>query len=200
VKLRFAAVGCLLVLVLSAAAGAQVPQFSADTIMKSPKTGSMQGKIYLGGTKQRMDMTVNGETHSMIADMQRKVGYSIKHSQRMYMEMNYAGFAKQMPDIRSYDPNNPCANQSDTKCKRVGTELINGRLCDKWEFTGGMGGTRTVWIDQKNHLPIKSASADGSTFEMQNIKEGAQPASLFEIPAGYRKLDMGGMMQGRRPE
>ena len=55
----------------------------------------------------------------------------------------------------------------------------------------------TAWIDQKLHFPIKNVGAGGDTWELQNLKEGSQDASLFEIPAGYRKMDMGGMMMGR---
>jgi hypothetical protein len=31
--------------------------------------------------------------------------------------------------------------------------------------------------------------------EMTNIKEGPQDASLFEVPAGYQKVEMGGGMR-----
>jgi hypothetical protein len=34
--------------------------------------------------------------------------------------------------------------------------------------------------------------------ELRNIQEGSQPASLFEVPAGYTKMDMGGMMQRKQ--
>jgi hypothetical protein len=34
---------------------------------------------------------------------------------------------------------------------------------------------------------------------LTNIKEGEPAASLFEIPSGYQKMDMGSMMQGMRP-
>jgi hypothetical protein len=30
---------------------------------------------------------------------------------------------------------------------------------------------------------------------LQNIQEGPQPSSLFEPPAGFTKMDMGGMMK-----
>ena len=43
-------------------------------------------------------------------------------------------------------------------------------------------------------FPVKWDGKNGGG-EMQNIQEGPQPASLFEIPAGYTKMDMGGMMQ-----
>jgi hypothetical protein len=38
----------------------------------------------------------------------------------------------------------------------------------------------------------------GGGIELTNIKEGAQPASLFAIPAGYTRFDMGAMMQRQR--
>jgi len=31
---------------------------------------------------------------------------------------------------------------------------------------------------------------------LTNVKEGMPDASLFQIPAGYQKFDMGGMMRG----
>ena len=35
-----------------------------------------------------------------------------------------------------------------------------------------------------------------TSFELQNIKEGSQPDSLFAIPSDYQKFDMGNMMRG----
>jgi hypothetical protein len=49
------------------------------------------------------------------------------------------------------------------------------------------------------YFPIKVLSAEGATMELTNVKEGAQPASTFEVPAGYRKMDLGGMMGGGKP-
>jgi len=31
--------------------------------------------------------------------------------------------------------------------------------------------------------------------ELRNIQEGPQPASLFDPPSDYKKMDMGAMMQ-----
>jgi hypothetical protein len=54
-----------------------------------------------------------------------------------------------------------------------------------------------VWVDTKLHCVVKTDGAEGS-IEPQNIQEGPQPASLFEVPAGYTKFDMGMMRQ--RPQ
>jgi len=33
-------------------------------------------------------------------------------------------------------------------------------------------------------------TAEGMTSEYSNVKEGNQDASLFQVPAGYQKMDM----------
>jgi hypothetical protein len=44
---------------------------------------------------------------------------------------------------------------------------------------------------------VKTDDLNGG-IELHNIQEGSQPASLFEIPAGYTKFDMGAMMRQRQ--
>jgi len=95
---------------------------------------------------------------------------------------------------------NPCANEEGVTCKKVGEETVNGRDCDKWEFTSkDASNNRTAWIDKKLHIPVRSVSAD-QTVEFTNIKEGPQDKSHFELPSDYQKFDpamMGG--PGRSP-
>jgi hypothetical protein len=45
----------------------------------------------------------------------------------------------------------------------------------------------TVWYDPKLQAVIRSDDEDGR-FELTNIKEGPQPASLFVPPSGYSKM------------
>ena len=203
------AVVCLLLAVAALATPAAqaqmptLPQFSADMHINAGGRGeSTDGKIYFGGKKIRMDMNMRGQAAQMINDLTTQTTYMIMPQQQMYMEFHAGGMGpmgrQRMPDLRpAFDPNNPCANQEGVTCKKMGTETVNGRTCDKWEFTEAHG-SHTAWIDQKLHFPIKTLSADGSSMEMTNIKEGPQDGSLFEIPAGYHKMDMPGMM-GRPP-
>jgi hypothetical protein len=51
-----------------------------------------------------------------------------------------------------------------------------------------------VWLDPKLRFPVKW-QGKSSAGELRNIQEGTQSASLFEIPAGYTKMDIGHMMQ-----
>ncbi len=195
---------CTLLVILAASVAfaqhSNIPQFSADMRMTAPGGQQSTGKIYWGSGKIRFDMNAEGHDVSMIQDVAKKTSYLVMHQQRMYMEAgaaNAMGGRMHAPDLKAYDPNNPCAAEPGYTCKKVGAETVNGRSCDKWQFTGP-NGDRTVWIDQKLHFPIRTVSSEGGEMDITNVKEGSQPASLFQVPAGYMKMDMGGMM-GRRP-
>ncbi len=196
-KLKLSLIVALLT--LAAAALAQTPHltpFSADLSTSSGGGHESTGKIYVGEQKIRMDMNTPGHSTGIITDMATQTSYVLMPQQKMYMEINSKMKRDpHTPDLRAYDPSNPCATQPDMTCKKAGTETVNGRSCDKWEFTSkSRGQTQTVWIDQKLHFPIKTVSSDGGLWELKNVKEGAPDASLFQIPAGYQKMDMGGMM------
>ena len=47
---------------------------------------------------------------------------------------------------------------------------------------------------------MKTVSSEGTEMDLTNIQERSPSASLFEIPAGYRKFDMGAMMGGQMPQ
>lgn len=182
-----------------------IPQFSAD-MQATGRGGGMNGKIYFGDKKMRFDMNMGGREQYMIHDMATQTSYMVMPQQKMYMEMHAnamggRGPGARMSQIKPVDPANPCSMDENYTCKKEGTETVNGRSCDKWVFTSknNASDTRTVWIDQKLHFPIKTVGSEGETWEMSNIQEGTQPASLFEVPSGYQKMDMGGMMGGRRP-
>lgn len=206
---KFAVIVALLfgVFVSNACAQAIFPQpFSADLSMKAKNGDQMTGKYFVGPSKMRMDMNAHGHEMSTIVDPSTKTSYMLMHQQKMYMEM-HAGQGPmmqrgpKMPDLKSYDPSNPCANDPNVTCKNEGTETVNGRSADKWVLTDkNKGEVSTVWVDKKLHFPIRTMTSDGSQIDLTNIQEGAPPASTFDIPAGYRKFDMGAMMGGRMPQ
>ena len=189
-------------------AAAQVPQlqpFSADMQINSSHGAGgreMSGKIYITREHMRMDMS-GARTGSMITNFATKTVDILMPEQHMYMETR-ADAAQgrrpgMAPDIKPLaDPNDPCASRQGFTCKNLGAEQVNGRSCDHWQITDKNGKVSNVWVDRKLHFPIKSVT-DDSTWELTNIQEGEPAASLFEIPAGYQKMDMGSMMQGMRP-
>ena len=175
--------------------------FSADMSMNLKDGKNMNGKVYVGGGKMRQEFNTEGHEVIQIMDLQRKVTDMLMPQQKMYMEMAYGQMMQQhrgpkMPDLKSFDPNNPCAQSEEMTCEKVGTETVNGRATDKWIFKNKKtGDSQTLWIDKKIMYAIKMQSKD-MEMNLTNVKEGMPDASLFQIPAGYRKFDMGGMMRG----
>ncbi|MGE5111397.1 MAG: DUF4412 domain-containing protein [Acidobacteriaceae bacterium] len=185
---------------LSAMAQVAPAQFSADLLMHSQR-GDMTGKMFFAGKKMRTDMETPGGAMRNITDVEKKQVVMVMPERKMYMVVDLShpspmARGQRTPEIQQFDPANPCSNRPGMTCKKVGSETVNGRDCDKWEFSKNGQVTETEWIDKKLHIAVKSQHEDGSTWELKNIKEGPQPDSLFEIPAGYQKLDMGGMMGG----
>jgi len=210
VQMRKAAVvmfsALLLPQFMAAQALPQLKPFSADMEFTSNRGASamheMSGKVYVNQDHMRMDMN-GGPAGGMvtITNFATKTTDMLMQAQRMYMEFNsdqgMTGRRPGMaPNIKPVaDPNNPCAGDSGMTCKNLGVEEVNGRPCDHWQMTDKNGRVFNSWIDQKLHFPIKSVTPD-TTWQLTNIKEGEPEASLFEVPAGYRKMDMSQMMQG----
>jgi hypothetical protein len=191
---------CVAVLAAGTLALAQT-EFSAD-IVNDQAAGKAATKVYFGKDKVRFDAPDNSGGGVVILDLNTQSILVLMAKQRMYMEM-----PSQMMESRgmfqffkSGDVDNACAdwlkvskNQNGT-CHKVGHETVNGRDTVKYEGTGANGDNGTFWLDSKLRFPVKwQGKKDGG--ELRNIQEGAQPASLFEIPAGYNKMDMGGLTQ-----
>lgn len=198
----------ILFAVLVSVAVAQIPAatpFTGDLTMKGKGGHDMTGKVYFSGSKMRLDMNAAGHNSIMIIDTVNKVGYMVMPQQKMYMEMgagqqNPMHRGPKMDTLKAYDPNNPCVANSDMTCQKVGSESVNGRNTDHWIFTTKKDNQKmNVWIDKNIHFPIRTQS-DEMQMDVTNIKEGAPAASLFEVPAGYKKFDMGAMMGGRMPQ
>ncbi len=168
---------------------AQALEFSADMISKA-KGRAMQGKIYVKNDRSRMEM--QGMPQYTIVRQDLKKTWSVMPGQKTYMEMAY-----QEADL----PRDKM--QGETSRKAVGSERIDGHPATKYEVTikQGKNMTKTYqWIATDINVPIKTAAADGSwEMEYRNIRVGSPPASLFELPAGFKKMAMPAMPRGMTP-
>ena len=115
---------------------------------------------------------------------------------RTYMEMplnrNRAGITSQLSD--------PTVQ---TEKKFIANETVEGHPAKKYHVTVIVDGRREasgfLWeATDMNNFPVKHQSEDGEiTTVWKNIKRGGVSDSLFELPAGYSKMSMGGF--GRPP-
>ncbi len=185
-------------------AAAQVPQFSpftADMQMTSTSgrgPSDMTGQLFVGNGHMRINMDMQGHRTAMITDFATKTVDVLMVEMKMYMEHKIGQSLRRGPgsateSLKPFDPENPCANQPDITCKKIGMETVSGRNCEHWEITDKNGKVANVWIDPKLHFPVKTITQDGSIL-LSNIKEGEPDASLFQIPPGFQKMDLGGMI------
>jgi outer membrane lipoprotein-sorting protein len=176
----------------SAPAGG-MKEFSADVKTTMPGGQTSNGKIYVGAGKMRMEMNAAGQQSVTIFDSQAKTGWVLMPQQKMYMEMKQQNELAQVANQSAGD--DPCANLPNSTCRRAGEENVNGRNTVKWEIAmnqGGQQSTITQWFDPSIGFVVRQQTSEGMTMDVTNIQTGAQPASLFELPAGYKKLSVPG--------
>lgn len=185
---------------LTAAAFAQ-EDFSAD-IVNNNQGGSDHNKAKIYVTKDKWRIEGFGEGRmgggAFIANLATQKTDILMPDRKMYMEFPMgqgpAGqrlwsfyHARNIDDACS-DWLKLSYNQGGT-CHKVGSETVNGRSTIKYEGTNSKGESGAIWLDKKIAFPVKWEGKDGGG-ELQNIKEGSQPASLFEIPSDYQKFQM----------
>jgi len=201
-RLILTAVASLLLIQFAVAQLPEISPFSADLQITSTRSDAglreITGQVYAGSGHIRMNMEGAGHKTALITDFVTRTTDILLLEQQMYIEHKVGQTPGRGPDtmtqnLRAYDPDHPCASQPDVTCKKIGVEEVSGRTCDHWEVTDKQGRVTNLWIDQKLHFPIKVTTQD-STMLLTNIKEGQPDASLFEIPSGFHKLDLGGML------
>jgi len=175
-------------------------EFSADLVNHlEGKDITSTGKVYVGKDKLRFESAERqGHSGAIIINLATQTNDIIMPERKMYMEMPQGqgpGAQRTWNFFRVGDVDSACTewlkmphNQGGS-CKKIGSETVNGRSTVKYEATNAQGDTSYVWIDPKIAFPIKWQNKNGSG-ELQNIKEGSQPASLFEIPSDYQKMQM----------
>lgn len=176
------------ILVFLSALPGRASEFSADMIQKM-QGHTQTGKVFIKDKKMRMEMNTPGNTMVHIMLPEEKKTIMLMTKEKMYMEMTAA--------------NNPPSSDKEelekvATLEQLGTETINGYLCDKYQviFHDKNQGTMTQWYSKKLNFPIKmiSKSPHGEVVtEYQNIKEGPVPDSSFIIPPGYKQMPMAGM-------
>jgi hypothetical protein len=207
--MRRAAVGIFIVALLATAVIAQ-EDFSADVVNTKESGNQSHAKIYVTKDKWRIEGLQEGRMGgAIITNLVTRTSDVLMPERKMYMEFPQGqGPAGQrlMNFYHARDIDDACSdwlklpyNQGGT-CHKVGSETVNGRSTVKYEGTNAKGETGAVWFDKKIAFPIKWEGKNGGG-ELQNIKEGSQPSSLFEIPSDYQKFQMpAGMPNMQRPQ
>jgi len=179
-------------------------EFSADIVdLQKPGTPT-QAKIYFAKDKMRIEsQTASAHGGTVIMNFVTQTGTVLIPQQHIYMEMPMQAQTQRMGYASAFfqagDVENACGDwqkmgNTQGSCHKVGSDTVSGRSTVKYETTNASVDISHFWLDPKLRFPVKWEGKNNSG-ELRNIQEGAQAASLFEIPAGFTKMDMGGMMQ-----
>lgn len=185
-------------------------EFSADLVQTGRTNSNGPTKIFVGKDKMRIEGSERGQMGggAMIIDFANQKTLMLMPAQKMYIEsMPNMGPKKRDIWFRADDPNNACpqfeamakkSNDGTVSCRKIGPDTVNGRAAIKYEGSS-KNGSGYAWIDPKLRFLLKWEDiGKGDTVELRNIKEGAQDASLFEVPSDYHKFDMQQMQRRRQ--
>jgi hypothetical protein len=166
--------------------------FSADVFNDSGKDAAKAGKVYVKGSKMRVDRgDANAEQSAplVLVDFENHSATIMDTASHAYMKTEVDQEAG-LSFFRLKDSNNACADLEkmagmQSGCKKVGNESVNGRQAVKYAGQSGDGKQVVMWVDPEVNFVVKWQTKTGETGDLRNMKVGAQADSLFELPAGY---------------
>lgn len=168
-------------------------EYSADSVIQNEE-GTIEQHIYVTPTKERKEMlTGSGDGGVQIFRFDNKVMWMLMPSEKMYMENSIMGKSK---------GNDPAQwTYEDTV---MGEETLNGMKVTKYKTIatstdgkkyGGFSWRTKEGISIKQDLLYKEGNDKKRMMtELKNVMIGRQDPALFEVPEGFTKFDMAGMM------
>lgn len=191
---RAIVLGVLLGLAAPAAAEQVARQYSADLVIQA-QGQTLNAKLYVAEGKTRSEMqmpSIPGAPAGLghiIAIARADLGkaYTLFPDTQTYSEQPI-----KLEDMQLAGTSHPNAQMQE-----VGREPINGQPCIKYQITYEEQ-VVWLWVAQADHFPVRMMPVSGGMVtEFRNVRVGPQPASLFEVPAGYQQTTgMAGMLQG----
>jgi hypothetical protein len=195
------------------AISAQAQSYYAEQYIK--KSGKLNSKIWVSHEKGDASYKMRSETF--------EVGFGLKNDENSYIviRVDSAKMFTLYPDTKTYTYWDLSAVMKDGKLtslinsnagrgimkdsrvdkKLLGTEVIEGYECQHYRYaittTLANGATETGYREAWVYEPLKIEMQwedGGEVFVIRNLKQGAQPESLFEIPKDYKgesAFDMG---------
>jgi hypothetical protein len=181
-KLLPVILACVWVLAATAAGAAN---FSGDLSMNAGGQ-KIDGKIYVKGDKQRLEMQTPGGAVVNILDVPAQKVFVLMPAMKMYM-VNDLGPETGLTTLELGSKDLPPG------AEKVGTETIAGYVCDVYEVDDPKSGQGKMWLSRELRFPLKatgSGPGGGHTMTITNIKEGGVDESMFTVPPGYQRMEM----------
>ncbi|MGH7146570.1 MAG: DUF4412 domain-containing protein [Nitrospiraceae bacterium] len=169
-------------------------EYSADSVMQTEEETIEQHVFYTPTKERRETLTGSGDGSVQIFRHDSKVMWQLMPSEKMYME-------HAMGKNKANDP-----SQWDYQETVMGEEVLNGVKVTKYKTIatstdgkkyGGFSWRTKEGISIKTDLLYKEGNEKHRmATELKNVKIVKQDPKLFEVPEGFTKFDMAGMMGG----
>jgi len=180
----------LLVRSSPAAGPGALKNFSAEIETTTAKGNfTSTSKIISKDGKQRIEHSARGRETVNILRPDKKVVWMLMPDRKTYMEMPLDS-RKQDILSKMHDPT------IKTDKEFLGNETVDNHPTKKYHVTTMRDGKKEtsgfIWeASDLNNFPVKYQNEDKTvTMVWKNIKFDSAPDSLFEIPAGYKKMEL----------
>ena len=151
-----------------------------DVVVTMPGFPATTTTTWVKKSKMRMEMTVQGITTIVLVDQDAKTSYTYMPAQNTAMKTNY--------DQAQEPAAAEAASMADYNPKNLGTESINGIVCQVFEYNIN-GNMAKMWFWKDRGLPVKMemATTEGKIItEYKNYDFSDIPDSMFELPSGVQ--------------
>jgi hypothetical protein len=194
---------CLTLVLASVGAfarAAHASEFSADIVSRDA-AGSTLGaaaKLYVSNHKVRIE-TPEAAAGFLLIDADAGTALFVRPAQQIFMDAKQSSLLTQI--FVPVDAKDPCrqwqaaANIAgmpnaggEWRCERINDEFVGGRRATLYRVASAQSASRR-WIDSDLEFPVKLLATDGTAIALEHIRIEAQPASLFDLSPGFRKLD-----------
>jgi hypothetical protein len=173
--------------------------FSAKLVRLKP-ANSVTTKVYAHGPKMRFEATGGQRSSVAIIDLQSRTTLMIVPDNQTYIKTTHVNSSLPLFQIADVENACPAWQKSLDKpetCTKVGDEAINNREAVKYKGTARDGDTGYAWVDRRLKTVIRW-EGERSAAELQDIQEGPQDTSLFQVPDGYQMFDLAAAQEAAR--
>ncbi len=158
--------------------------FTADIAVSSTVVPEISGKLYVSGNRMRLDWG----TMADVFDLKTRQGWRTFRGMNVYMVLESRNLSTFAPEMEG---GSICPHATyPSSCKLVGSEVVEGRAARKWDLYDPVQGFHVYfWTDEAQGVTLRMAIGDAATYKVSNVQIRAVPDSMFEFPAGSRKVD-----------
>jgi hypothetical protein len=174
-------------------------EFSADIVSRDPAGSPIGagGRLYAANGKVRIE-TAAASAGFFLIDGATATALYVRPQQRVFMDARQSTRLTRI--FLPVDASTPCVQwqaaaksagvasaPSEWRCERVDSASRDGVI--EYTITTPDRETTQGWIATKLAFPVKWRASDNTTFTLEHVRVGPQPADLFAVPSDYRKLD-----------